>query len=249
MTYVGDSTADSLCSSEDLLPLLGASVAQSQSGLQSQPHDLHYHQFDVKGSAPSSSAAAQSGMSLPLLFSFAAITPHLSEKGSSSDEADGLLCFERAAVAGCKTTLSDCARQQLDAESDLLAILLEILKNKKAFRHFAACQLRQQRDRGRGRGGDGDCEITSSRGERKRCRERGLVSRLCLRLLLNDTDRGSRWNVSSTGSPGLCVLRAKLQVRTVQSVISNQSSAFDFRYHLICQHLTSLTRWSDFYPV
>ena len=222
-TYAGDSTSDSLCTSEDLMPLLGTSIEQSQSQSRSFSHRLHQHQLEAKGSTPSSSAtvavAAHRDMSLPLIFSFAVIPPCLSEKGVSADQVDGLINFERAAVAGCKTSLSDSTRQQIKAESDLLAILLEILKNKKAFRHFAACQLR-----------DRDGEITSSRGERERQKEKGLISRLCLRLLLNDTDREIRRNVSGPGSRGHCVLRAKLQVRTVQYMISNNTAAFDCPY-------------------
>jgi hypothetical protein len=238
------------------MPLLEASPPQSQ--LPSL--DLHHPQLNVKGSTSSSAAAAQSGVSLPLLFSFAALPPCLSDKGSSSVEVGGLLYSERAAVAGCRTALSDCMRQQLEAESDLLAILLEILKNNKAFRHFATCQLRQLRDKEKEEGGGRDGETTPSRGERERerRRERGLISRLCLRLLLNDTDRDSWWNLSGPGSPGQCVLRAKLQVRTIQygtvqysTMQYSKSSAFEFPHssNLRMRTFPSLIRWSDFYPV
>jgi hypothetical protein len=184
----GDFSASSICSGDDLIPLLAP---------RSFPSILPFYDNTVEG---------RNTCSLVSLFSFSYSSPSSSSSSSISvlnhrnnctvqdgddDEnnySDAFQLLERNAFCDITTELSEHEKHQLTSESSLLLILLELLKNKKAFKCFLICQNKLNGSihthapmyvtRKQPQNYTGYNEYTGYNGRR-------LVSHLCRRLLLS----------------------------------------------------------------
>ena len=207
---VGDFSTGSICGGDDLIPLLGprsdpASPPNNADviGWKNKRSLLSLFSFSYSSISSSSSSSSSSIPSISVLNK--RINNILKEE--EDDDENGinysLQLLERNAFCGINAGISDHEKHQLTSESSLMLILLELLKNKKAFEYFLTNQSNLNLN-------INAHTLLPKHVDRKQSHNhmgyhgRRLISHLCKRLILNvsDSDSSSSSSSRSRGSRG-----------------------------------------------
>lgn len=135
-----------------------------------------------------SSPSSSSSSSLSVLNHRNNCTIQDGEDDEENNYSDALQLLERNAFCEINAELSEHEKVQLTSESSLLLILLELLKNKKAFKCFLICQNKLNTSIRTHAPMYVDRKQPQSYTGYNGYNGRRLVSHLCRRLLLNVSD-------------------------------------------------------------